>query len=244
VKPDSSSQTVKPTRNPSSVPYNPQLENLVEQEKQWSEPGKNQHNRHGFAGWHQRGYLPHCDAPGLIQLVTIRLHDSLPTSRRAEWESLLKIEDVRERRTRLESYLDRGAGECWLVRPHIAKCAENALRYFDRQRYQLHAWVIMPNHVHILVEIGHTPLAKLVQSWKRFIARESNKILARKKTFWQREYWDTYMRNAAQTLKAVKYIESNPVKAKLVRQAKDWPWGSAKFRDRNGNLALPRSSGL
>jgi hypothetical protein len=96
----------------------------------------------------------------------------------------------------------------------------------------------------IIVEIENIPLAKLMQSWKRFIARESNKILGREGTFWQREYWDTYMRDAAQTLKAIKYIENNPVKAKLVRETKDWPWSSARFRDRYGKLVPQRSAGL
>jgi REP element-mobilizing transposase RayT len=188
--------------------------------------------------------LPHRDKPGLTQFVTIRLHDSLPASHRGEWESLLKLEDRRERRKQLESYIDRGAGECWLAQPAIANCAEQGLRFFDGKRYQLRAWVIMPNHIHVLVDIGNTPLAKLMQSWKRFIAREANKLLARGGAFWQREYWDTYMRDTTQTAKAVKYIENNPVKANLVREAKDWRWSSARFRDCYGNLVLPRSAAL
>jgi len=163
----------------------------------------------------------------------------MPVKRRAEWESLLKIEDNRERRKQFESYLDRGLGECWLKGPTIAALAEKALRFFDGQRYQLHAWVIMPNHIHVLSHIQHVPLSKLIQSWKRFIAREANKLLGREGTFWEREYWDTYMRDESQAAKALKYIENNPVKANLVREAKDWPWGSARFRNHYGALVLP-----
>jgi putative transposase len=231
----------RPIKNGGSVPYNPGLQNLVTAKKHWS--NQNTNKNPGFKGWHQRGYLPHRDELGLIQLVTFRLHDSLPSSRRGEWESILKIEEARNRRTKLEDYLDRGAGECWLAQPDIAKCAEDALCYFNGQRYALIAWVIMPNHIHILVETDKTPLAELVKSWKRFIAREANKLLNREGTFWQREYWDTYMRDSTQTLKAVKYIENNPVKVKLTREPEDWPWSSAKFRDRNGELALPQSAG-
>ena len=101
----------------------------------------------------------------------------------------------------------------------------------------------MPNHMHILLEVGSTPLAILMQSWKRFIARESNKILGRDGAFWQREYWDTYMRDTEQTFKAVKYIENNPVKSKLVREPREWPWSSARFRDQHDKLILPGASG-
>jgi putative transposase len=227
VNPNSSSRKKKPLKNRSSVPYNPNLQDLVEQKQAWSKSPTDGDKKPDFQDWHQRGYLPHHDQPGLTQFVTIRLHDSLPTSRRGEWESLLKLEDSRERRKQLENYLDRGAGECWLARPEITKCAEDALRFFDGQRYQLRAWVIMPNHIHVLVDIRIVPLSKVMQSWKQFIAREANKFLGREGTFWQREYWDTYMRETAQSLKAVKYIESNPVKANLVVRLRIGP-GAAR----------------
>jgi putative transposase len=235
-------QKKKSIKNRRCVPYNPGLQKLVAEKQAWSGPTSENPQERAFQGWHQRGYLPHHDKPGLTQFVTIRLHDSLPMSRRAEWELLLKLEDGRERRKQLESYLDRAEGECWLARPAVAKCAEEALRFFNGQRYELRTWVIMPNHIHVLVEIGNTSLAKLMQSWKRFIAREANKLLGREGVFWQREYWDTYMRDTSQTGKAVKYIEGNPVKVNLVREAKDWAWSSARFRDRYGALVLPRSA--
>jgi REP element-mobilizing transposase RayT len=220
VNPNFRSQDKKSPKNRSSIPYNPGLHNLVHEKQAWSEPTVANGPKQEFQGWHQRGYLPHRDRQGLTQFVTIRLHDSLPASRKGEWESLLKLEDNRERRKQLENYLDRGAGECWLAQPEIAKRAEQALRFFDGQRYQLRAWVIMPNHIHVLVDIRGTPLATLMQSWKRFIAREANKLLGREGTFWQREYWDTYMRDTAQAVKAIRYIEANPVKANLVATPK------------------------
>jgi len=171
--------------------------------------------------------------------VTFRLYDAMPASRRSEWESLLQIEDDRQRRTKLEAYLDQGFGECWLGQPGIAAVAEGALRYFDGQRYQLRAWVVMPNHVHVLVEVWQTPLAKLLRNWKGFIACEANKMIRRQGVFWEREYWDTRMRTGDQLRKAVRYIEGNPVKAGPARQAKDWPWSSARFRDEYGVLRTP-----
>jgi REP element-mobilizing transposase RayT len=219
------------------VPYNPYLHKLVEGKRAWAKPLDPQAKAEGFLGWHQRGYLPHRDVPGLTQFVTFRLHDGLPDCRRGEWEALLRIGNDRERRLQLEEYLDRGHGECWLRQPTIAPVVEAAVRYFDRQRYELLAWVIMPNHVHVLVKIGQAPLARLIQSWKGFSSREANKLLQREGCFWEREYWDTYMRDETQASKARRYIEQNPVKAKLVIEAAAWPWSSARLRDAKGRLA-------
>ncbi len=97
----------------------------------------------------------------------------------------------------------------------------------------------MPNHIHVLVQVSRTPLASIVQSWKAFIARAANRLLQRQGTFWEREYWDTYMRDAMQMIKARRYIEQNPVKAGLVKEPKFWAWSSARFRDEDGRLKLP-----
>src|SRR5262245_51690351 len=215
-------------------PYNPGLHELVEGKQAWSQPLGQESKAQGFLGWHQRGYLPHRDVPGLTQFVTFRLCDGLPSARRCEWEALLRIENHRQRRIRLEEYLDRGDGECWLRQPAIARIAENALQHFHEERYRLQAWVIMPNHIHVLLEVWQIPLAQVLQSWKRFIAREANKLLCREGPFWEREYWDTYMRNEEQAIRARRYAEQNPVKARLVDEAKLWHWSSARLRDQYG----------
>ena len=233
----SRSQTGAPRRARSSTPpYNPGLQKLVDGKQVWAVPLDEDAKAKGFLGWHQRGYLPHYDAPGVTQIVTLRLADSLPASRHSEWEHLLCIEDNRERRRRLEAYLDRGLGECWLRQPAIAKLTEDALRFFDGQRYQLQAWVVMPNHVHLLVDVWETPLAKLVKSWKIFVAREANKLLDRSGEFWEREYLDTVIEDEDHRRTAVRYIENNPTKAKLVLDPKEWPWSSARFRDEFGRI--------
>jgi REP element-mobilizing transposase RayT len=237
AKAPSRSQTGAPQRARSSTPpYNPGLQKLVDGKQAWAVPLDEEAKGKGFLGWHQRGYLPHYDAPGVTQIVTMRLVDSLPASRRGEWEHLLRIENDRERRRRLETYLDRGLGECWLRQPAIATLAEGALRFFDGERYTLAAWVVMPNHVHLLVDVWETPLSELVKSWKGFVAREANKVLGRSGAFWEREYLDTVVANEAHRQTAVRYIENNPAKAGLAREAKEWPWSSARFRDEFGRL--------
>ncbi len=231
------SSTTKPVGNRRSIPRrNPGLRDVVAGKRAWSEPLDDSAKKLGFLGWHQRGYLPHYDAPGITQFVTFRLHDAMPASRRSEWEALLHLEDDRKRRTQLEAYLDRGLGECWLRRPDIARLAADALRFFDGKRYRLDAWVVMPNHVHVLVEVWQTPLSQLLHSWKRHVSLEANRMLRRTGPFWEREYWDTWMRNEEQIRKARRYIESNPAKAKLVRDPADWPWSSAYGRKAEGSV--------
>jgi len=145
------------------------LRDLVLEKNRWARSLTEAERARGFLGWHERGYLPHCDFPGLIQFITFRLADSMPELRRGEWEHLLKIEDKREQRTKLEAYLDRGVGACCLRNARIAKITEDALLHFHHERYELLAWCVMPNHVHVLVHVGDWPLAKILQSWKRFV---------------------------------------------------------------------------
>jgi REP element-mobilizing transposase RayT len=179
-------------------------------------------------GWADRGFLPHCDQPSLVQAVTFRLADSLPQEKRHEWECLLKITDYRERIQQIEEYLDRGAGGCALRQPECAEIVRNALLHFDHLRYHLIAWCILPNHVHVLLETvsGH-PIGRVVHSWKTFTTREINKFLRRSGPLWQEDYFDTFMRDAEHQFHEIRYIESNPVKAQLVKHPTDWRWSSA-----------------
>jgi len=245
------------------------LRELVDNKNCWSRPLTDEEKALGFLGWHERGYLPHCDFPGLVQFVTFRLADSMPASRRGEWEQLLRIEDVREKRTKLEEYLDRGLGACHLRDPQLARLTEEALLHFHDRTCALVAWCVIPNHVHVLVHVWRTPLWKLVRSWKRFVATQSAPPLERRSPTtgtaplerrsptrreriddtpapgrrpalqWQREYWDTFMRDEAQEQTAIRYLENNPVKAGLCRTPEDWPFSSARFRDRYRRLVLP-----
>ncbi len=203
---------------------------LVAQKRQWHHPPDPEEQALGFRGWHTRGYLPHFDAPGVLQMIGFRLADSLPQERRHEWEPLLKIKDERTRRIRLEDYLDQGCGACELAIPAVAEHMEQILLSDDDHRCRLLAWVIMPNHVHVLVEIGTTPMGKLVQCWKKLSADFVNDRLGRRGQWWQADYHDRYIRDEKHFLTAVHYIENNPAKAGLVTDAREWKWGSARWR--------------
>ena len=254
------------------------LRQLVKGKNEWSEPLSPEDKARGFRGWHERGYLPNCDKPGLVQFITFRLWDSMPAARKGEWEHLLaaaersdaprsgepddaprdgarsnfaslddktraqaRREASRAQRIKLEDYLDRSLGECFLRDPRVAALMENSMRFHHGARYELLAWVVMPNHVHALIQVGDTSLSEIIQNWKSIVAVKANKLLGRTGNFWQLDYWDTFMRDREQKIKAVRYIENNPVKSGFCRVPETWPFGSARFRDpQTRELKLPK----
>ncbi len=185
-------------------------------------------------GWYSRGYLPHFGDEGLTQNVCFRLFDSMPKEMLEFWREELKHlppkEYDLERRKRIDSYLDNGYGSCFLRDRRVAKKVQDALWHFDGERYFLHAWCVMPNHVHVLFtpETGYE-VGGISHSWKSFTAHECNKLLGRTGSFWQKEPYDRYIRNEQHFRKAIAYIENNPVKAGLCEQPEDWPWSSAHW---------------
>jgi putative transposase len=211
---------------------------LVDAKRDWSDPLSKTASVQGFRGWNERGYLPHRDEPGLTQFVTFRLADSFPVALRSEWEHLLHIEDDQTRRIEMEAYLDKGQGECHLQNPEIGRLVDEALRFFHGERYNLRAWVIMPNHVHVLFKVDTIPMADILESWKKHTANKANRLLKRRGEFWQADYWDTFMRNHQHEQKIRQYIEANPVNAALVAEAKSWLWSSTRFCDGLGELHL------
>jgi putative DNA methylase len=186
-------------------------------------------------GWHSRGYLPHFDGGEIPQTITFRLHDSLPQSVLDEWRSELSREarpaaDMAMRR-RIESYLDQGYGSSYLKEPRIASLVQDALLHFDGVRYRLSAWVIMPNHVHLLITPNQSyTLSSILHSIKSYTASEANRLLVRQGRFWMKEYFDRYIRDAKHFSSASAYIENNPVKARLCLKPEEWRYSSAWFK--------------
>jgi len=202
-------------------------------------------------GWYSRGYLPHCDHPGLLQSITYRLADSLPASALerliAELQTLPEGRRDGERRKRIEDWLDAGHGCCLLREPEAAACVVENWRQFAGERYDLIAWVVMPNHVHLLIRTYEgVSLGKIVQSWKSYTGRRVRAIMeegragARRSQagVWMPEYWDRYIRDEAHFEAVVRYIHHNPVKAGLVDRPTNWPWSSAREFAGLAELAL------
>ena len=194
------------------------------------------------AGSHSRSYLPHVKAAGGTYFVTFRLDDSLPREvvRRLKAMATAAAEQATDEEARLaadreyfrefEGALDASHGACWLRRPEIAGVVSGALRFFDGTRYRLRAWVVMPNHVHVvLTPLPGFALSAVLHSWKSFTAKDANRLLPEKsvRELWQRESYDRLCRDAAETERWISYVERNPVKAKLCAKIEDWLWSSA-----------------
>ncbi|HYD07528.1 MAG TPA: transposase [Reyranella sp.] len=176
-------------------------------------------------GWHSRNYLPHFDSQVVVQFVTFRLADSLPAAAVARLQYADRSEGLRH------ELLDHGWGACWLRSEPIARLVEEAFFAFDGMRYRLHAWTVMPNHVHVLFSVlPDHPLGSIVGSWKRFTARKANELLGRSGEFWQTEYWDRFIRNEEHFGRTEEYIDQKPVKAGLVSEPRLWPYGSARLK--------------
>ncbi len=213
-------------------------------------------------GWHSRGYLPHIDGPNLLQFITFRMADSVPSEQIELWKQELKWREGLDAdspesaalRKKIENYADAGHGACHLRVPRVAQMVQDALLHFDGQRYRMIAWCIMPNHVHTLIEpidAAHS-LPSIIHSWKSFTANAANKMLSRTGAFWMEDYFDRYIRDETHLQATLDYIRQNPVKARLVQRAEDWPWaGNAGFQPACGqdgrapgylDLAVPKQA--
>jgi REP element-mobilizing transposase RayT len=232
-----------------------QLKQLVNAKREWSDALMPDDEKLGFKGWYASKNLPHYDAPGTRQFVTYRLADAMPASRRNEWEAFLVIEDELEKQRKIENYLDKGHGECHLGIPRIADMVQQNLWHHDGVKYRLLAWVIMPNHVHVLIEVWDVPLGEILKSWKSYTSKEAAKIIrggdgsspqllslkhgegpSPPQTFWQNDYFDHYLRDDNHYRRVVHYIENNPNKAGLVKAPVDWLWSSARYRGEPGSV--------
>lgn len=185
-------------------------------------------------GWYSRGYLPHFDVADKVQFITFHLADSIPQSSidriEGEIKCLPKERQEMERRRRLEKWLDVGHGSCCLQEPDVASIVENELLRGDGDQYMLLSWTIMPNHVHVAAEFSDVELVwKTVKGWKGASATKSNRVLQRQGTFWFRDYWDRYIRDRAHLRNTLRYIDQNPVKARLCLKPDDWVFGSARL---------------
>jgi REP element-mobilizing transposase RayT len=167
-----------------------------------------------------RRHLPHWHPEGAALFVTWRLHGSLPR--------ILGTFEATDHE------LDQGAtGPHWLKDERVAALVVRSLRFAqDRLNLcELRAWVVMPNHVHILIR-PQADLERITRSVKTFTAREANSILHRiGQPFWQDESYDHWVRSRDEMEATVRYIESNPVAAGLARAVEGWPWSSAASRD-------------
>ena len=214
------------------------------------------------SGLHSRGALPHLKREGASYFVTFRLAGTLPREvlvrLKRDREAILEQAQAHNRpltwheqkelfnwySERVDNHLDAGHGDCWLRRPEIGELVANALGHFEGQRYTLRAWVVMPNHVHVVVHPTppHT-LSAILKSWKTFTAVHANRLLHREgRTFWQSESYDHCCRNDDDRARCCLYTTMNPVNAGLCARPEDWPWSSLHVGQTSG-LPVAGTSG-
>jgi len=194
-----------------------------------------------------RRHLPHWRQDGAHYFVTFRLADALPQSKLRELEAIarefaanhgVRWADVqygqkcqgqaisskawesfaRDSMQRVEKWLDQGMGSCVLRRREIANIVADALHHFDEVRYELGGYVIMPNHVHLVIRPllpNSHPLEKILQSRKRRTSQEINAVLQRAGTLWQEESFDRIVRDEEHLYRCIQYIGDNPRRAGL-----------------------------
>jgi REP element-mobilizing transposase RayT len=180
------------------------------------------------------GNLPHWEQGPVWCFVTFRLADSLPRAvvdemqrQREEWRRTHDLKKLsREERAeyhslfsdRFENLLHAGSGSCVLRDPANAEIVRSALRHFEGQRYLLDEFVVMPNHVHVLVKpLPGNGLAEILHSWKSYTAKQLNLRLGRTGPLWQHESFDHLVRNEAAMEAIRRYIRENPQRAGLAR---------------------------
>jgi putative transposase len=215
-------------------------------------------------------HLPHWQPQDAMFFVTFRLKNSmpyevieslreerakasltkLPGSERAQQNAL----DEKHYFEKWEEFLDKAeSGPCWLSQPEIAGIVKEVLHHRDGKVFDLHAYCIMSNHVHLVFEplsraechsafrSGYhfnlrksdcqsdiLPLNKIMQSLKRHTARQANIVLCREGPFWQDESYDRVIRDNDEYIRTVNYVLENPVKAELVAHGVEWPWTYCK----------------
>jgi REP element-mobilizing transposase RayT len=184
-----------------------------------------------------RNRLPHWEIENGTYFITVRCVGSLPSfvqKRIAELQASLTEIDPQDtdfitlqRKIFLaaEKYLDRGQGFAPFKN---AQCCETLVEHLENleQGWRISDWVIMPNHIHFLAanDGSGTPLNKMMQRFKGRSAVRINRMLGRQGAFWQRDWFDRWMRSESERMKTRQYISENPVKAKLARKPEAYPW--------------------
>ena len=173
-----------------------------------------------------RRRLPHFHPDGMHLFVTWRLYGSLPvTPPDVIYATPGHAFAARDRA------LAQGHGQLSLSDARVARQVVEAIRTGESQKqfYELYAWAVMPNHVHLLI-LPHVALSQITHWIKGRTARAANLLLGRTgEPFWQDESYDHWVRNEREFHRIVAYIEDNPVSAGLAATPEDWPWSSASW---------------
>ncbi len=165
----------------------------------------------------RRRRLPHWQQDRATYFVTFRLADALPADVVATLEERRRLGTLSDDDWAwFDRYLDAGSGCGLLAQPDCAALVADTLRHFDGQRYNLGDYVIMPNHIHVLVQpTGTSSLGSILHGWKSYSAHQLQQIGCANGAVWQRESFDRLVRDQAELERFRSYILKNPETAKL-----------------------------
>ncbi len=190
-----------------------------------------------------RRNMPHIDMPGALTFVTFRLADSMPKHVVRNWhdeiatwlhehsltgqtveevllsstvDDALKSELRRFKNRRWHGHLDDCHGDCILRVGAVRNVVAESLLHFDGQQYDVERFVIMPNHVHVLLQMRpDVLLRRQLRSLPQYSARAINRQIGRNGSLWQAEPFDHVVRSEMQFEYLQKYIDDNPTRARL-----------------------------
>jgi putative transposase len=209
-----------------------------------------------FSKDYHRGHLPHYYPNDAVFFITFRLTGSLPRSAIRDIRDDLNMHNKRlqkkldweHRFTNYDRALEKAKQNSqWLLDKRAADKVASAIHYQDGKDYDLAAYCIMPNHVHVVFGIGdhgifetieqtHTlsdkKISQIMHSLKGYTSKEANRILGRSGPFWEDESYDHVIQNDYELERIVSYILDNPVKSGLVENREDWKWSYSRFHTR------------
>lgn len=193
--------------------------------------------------------LPHIQPLGGTFFITTRLAGSIP---QIEKVNLIEEYELRKRQTKAaldnpefeldkleriffakyEAIVDKAEkGPMWLADAGIAEVVANAFHFWDQAKYDLIAYTIMSNHIHLVLTLNETNhkqpiivLDRVMQSIKGFTALTCNRLLNRSGAFWEHGSFDRMPRDRSELHRIVQYTLQNPVKAGLCQRWQDWRW--------------------
>lgn len=193
-----------------------------------------------FLTWNLKGALPQ---DRLIELQVQDRLDREQAKQRADKQDL-ELNLAKKKFARRDNYFDTTAiGPNDLAIPEVANIVEQAILLGSAKDYQLYAWCVMSNHVHVFVK-PHFPLAQITQKLKGGTARQINQSQQQEgRVFWQDESYDHWSRDEEEFFRIIAYIENNPVKAGLCVSPEEWRWSSARYRTHwpRGQVWVPSS---
>lgn len=180
------------------------------------------------------------DEKKAIYFLTIHLRDAIDEEVRGEWISendrlqsmeaggSINVEERRNFNRMLEQWFDRflnaGAGSSLFLNDSQAREADAVLQQFNTARYRLHAWTVMPNHIHAVIQPAEGfRLADIVSTWRDSISSRIGQPV----TIFETEFFGRQLKSKEEYDRYVNEVQADAEKAGL----SGWPWSGPKKQE-------------